>query len=336
MKNDFIIDERDLGGVPAFLLVAERRSFRAAAGELGVSPSALSQTIKALEARLGIALFQRTTRSVGLTEAGERFLELARPAMAGLREAVEAARSFSERPSGLLRINASRGVIDSLIRPVLPSFIAAYPEVEVEIFSDDGFADIIEGGFDAGLRLGESLQANMVAVRVSPPFRFAIAGSPDYFRRRGRPETPEGLKNHACIRFRQASSQGIYRWEFEHGNRAFEMAVEGPLIVNDTLVNITAALDGVGLCYVAEPLVEQMVRDGRLDLVLQDYMPDTPGMFLYYPSRTQAMPKLRAFVAHMRQALAEYLRMREEPGQSGASLTDQLRERLAMAQAAAK
>jgi len=314
MKSDFTIGERDLDGLPAFLLVAERRSFRAAAAELGVSPSALSQTIKALEARLGIALFHRTTRSVGLTEAGERFLERARPAMAGFREAFEAARSLSERPSGLLRINASRGVIASLIGPVLPSFVAAYPEVEVEIFADDGFVDIVDGGFDAGFRLGESLQADMVAVRISPPFRFAIAGAPAYFQRRGRPRTPEDLREHACIRFRQMSSQGIYRWEFEKGNRAFEIAVHGPLIVNDTSVSIAATLDGMGLSYIAEPLVEEMVKEGRLELVLVDYMPETPGMFLYYPSRSQALPKLRAFVLHMRQALAEYMRSRAAGG----------------------
>lgn len=312
MKHDFAIDARELGGIPAFLLVAEHRSFRAAATELGVSPSALSQTIRALEARLGIALFHRTTRSVGLTEAGVLFLERARPAMVGFREALEAARSLSERPSGLLRINASRGVIAALIGPVLPSFIAAYPEVEVEIFADDGFVDIVKSGFDAGFRLGESLQADMVAVRVSPPFRFAIVGSPAYFERRGRPGTPEDLRHHACIRFRQMTSQGIYRWEFADGNRAYEIAVDGPLIVNDTSVNVAAAVDGIGLGYVAEPLIEQLVEQGRLETVLQQYVPDTPGMFLYYPSRAQAMPKLRAFVGYMREALAEYLRSRAE------------------------
>ena len=312
MKHDFAIDARELDGIPAFLLVAEHRSFRAAAAELGVSPSALSQTIRALEARLGIALFHRTTRSVGLTEAGVLFLERARPAMVGFREALEAARSLSERPSGLLRINASRGVIAALIGPVLPSFIAAYPEVEVEIFADDGFVDIVKSGFDAGFRLGELLQADMVAVRVSPPFRFAIVGSPAYFERRGRPGTPEDLRHHACIRFRQMTSQGIYRWEFADGNRAYEIAVDGPLIVNDTSVNVAAAVDGIGLGYVAEPLIEQLVEQGRLETVLQQYVPDTPGMFLYYPSRAQAMPKLRAFVGYMREALAEYLRSRAE------------------------
>jgi DNA-binding transcriptional LysR family regulator len=310
MKPDFTITERDLDGIPAFLLVAERRSFRAAAAELGVSPSALSQAIKALEARLGIALFHRTTRSVGLTEAGARFLERARPAMAGFREALDAARSLSERPSGLLRINASRGVIASLIGPVLPSFLAAYPELEVEVYADDGFVDIVEAGFDVGFRLGESLQADMVAVRVSPPFRFAIAGSPAYFARHGRPRAPEDLKQHACIRFRQMSSKGIYRWELERDGHGFEIAVHGPLIVNDTAVSIAATLDGVGLSYIAEPLVEEMVQDGRIELVLRDYLPETPGLFLYYPSRAQALPKLRAFVTHMRQALTEHMRVR--------------------------
>ena len=150
----------------------------------------------------------------------------------------------------------------------------------------------------------------MVAVRVSPPFRFVIAGSPVYFGRHGRPATPEDLRHHACIRFRQMSTQGIYRWEFEHGNRAFEMAVNGPLIVNDTSVSIAAAVDGIGLCYTAEPLVEVLVAEGRLELALPDYMPNTPGMFLYYPSRAQAMPKLRAFTDYMRQALADHMRSR--------------------------
>ena len=311
MKPDFTITRDEIDGIPAFLRVAERRNFRAAAAELGVSPSALSQTIKALEARLGVSLFHRTTRSVGLTEAGERFLERARPAMQGFREAVDAARSLGERPSGLLRINASRGVIGSLIGPVLRSFLAAYPEIEVEIFADDGFADIVRDGFDAGFRLGESLQADMVAIRVSPPFRFAVAGSPAYFARHGRPERPEDLRHHACIRFRQMTSKGIYRWEFEQGNRAFEIAVHGPLIVNDTSVSIAATLDGLGLSYVAEPLIEEMVAEGQLETVLDNYLPPTPGMFLYYPSRVQAMPKLRAFVDHMRNALADYMRASE-------------------------
>jgi DNA-binding transcriptional LysR family regulator len=310
MKQDFTITREIADAIPAFLLVAERRSFRAAARELGVSPSALSQTIKALEARVGVALLHRTTRSVGLTQAGEKLLERAKPAFDGLRDAVEAARSLGGRPSGLLRINASRGVIASLIRLVLPSFIAAHPDIEVEIYADDGLADIVKEGFDAGFRLGESVQADMTAMRVSPPFRFAIAGSPAYFESRGRPQRPEELTGHSCIRFRHLTSQAISRWDFMDGNRALEITVDGPLIVNDTAVNIAAAVDGIGLCYVSEPLVEALVAERRLETVLEAFMPQTPGIFIYYPSRSQAMPKLRAFIDHIRQALADYERRR--------------------------
>jgi DNA-binding transcriptional LysR family regulator len=308
MKRDFTIDGDIAEAMPAFLLVAERRSFRAAAGELGVSPSALSQTIKALEARIGVALFHRTTRSVGLTEAGERLLERAKPAFDGLHEAVEAARSLGGRPSGLLRINASRGVIGSVIRLVLPSFLAAHPDIEVEVWADDGLVDIVREGFDVGFRLGESLQADMTAVRASPPFRFAIAGSPAYFARRGRPQRPEELASHDCIRFRQTTSQGIYRWEFVDGNRAFEIAIDGPLIVNDTAANIAATVDGIGLSYVAEPLIETLVAEGRLETVLDAFMPTTPGLYLYFPSRAQTLPKLRAFIDHVRHAVADHER----------------------------
>jgi DNA-binding transcriptional LysR family regulator len=308
MKRDFIISRDVIEAIPSFLLVAERRSFRAAAKELGVSPSALSQTIKALEARLGVALLTRTTRSVGLTEAGARLREQARPAFDGLTAAVEAARSLAGRPSGLLRINASRGVIASIIRLALPSFLAAHPDMEVEISADDGFVDIVAEGFDVGFRLGESLQGDMVAVRASPPFRFAIAGAPSYFARRGRPQRPEDLRQHACIRFRHTSSQGIYRWELQDGNRPIEIAVDGPLIVNDTAVSIASALDGIGLIHISQPLIDEHVREGRLETVLDDFMPETPGVFLYYPSRSQTLPKLRAFIDHVRQTLADHMR----------------------------
>jgi DNA-binding transcriptional LysR family regulator len=310
MKKGLTISRDVAEAMPAFLMVAERRSFRAAAAELGISPSALSQRIKALEARIGVALLHRTTRSVGLTEAGERLLERARPAFDELDEAVEAARSLGGRPSGLLRINASRGVIGTMIRLVLPSFLAAHPEIEVEIHADDGFADIVGDGFDVGIRLGESIEADMTAVRASPPFRFVVAGSPGYFERRGRPQRPRDLTGHACIRVRQKTSQAIYRWEFMDGNRPLEIAVRGPLIVNDTAANIAAALDGIGLCYAAEPVIEGLLAEERLQTVLEDFAPMTPGIFLYFPSRSQTMPKLRAFIDHVRQVLADYERQR--------------------------
>lgn len=319
MKSDFTISGDGIDAIPAFLRVAELRSFRAAAAEMGVSPSALSQTIKGLEQRLGIALLHRTTRSVGLTEAGQRFRERASPAIDGLREAIEAARALGETPSGLLRVNASRGVIASLISPILPTFLAAHPAIEVEVYADDGLADIVRDGFDAGFRMGEALQGDMVAVKVSPPFRFAVVGSPDYLARRGLPETPEDLSRHACIRFRMRSSQAIYRWEFRREDRPVEVAVTGPIVVNDTAVNIQAALGGIGLAYVAEPLVSEHIAAGRLVSLLDAYMPDTPGLFLYHPGRTQALPKLRAFIDHMRAELAEYLRRRAEENAPGAA-----------------
>jgi DNA-binding transcriptional LysR family regulator len=308
MKLDFTKLRGSIDGLPAFLLVAERRSFKAAAQELGVSPSAVSQTIRTLEERLGVALLQRTTRSVGLTEAGERFLHWARPALEGLGQAFDAVSSLAEKPSGLLRLNASRGLIGAVINGVLPSFLAANPGVQVEIWADDGFTDIVAEGFDAGFRMGESLEADMIAVRVSPPFRFAVVGSPDYFARHGTPQEPHDLIRFPCIRFRHTTSQSIYRWEFMAGNHPVNVVVDGPIIVNDTAVNIAASLNSIGLAYVAEPLVSKEIEAGLLETVLTNFLPMTPGVFMYFPSRAQAMPKLRAFIDHMRVALADFER----------------------------
>lgn len=302
MKNGFTISRRQIDGALAFLRVAEHRSFRPAAAEIGVSPSALSQTIKALEASLGVTLLSRTTRSVGLTEAGALFLDQLRPSAEGLGKAFEAVQTFAGQPSGLLRLNMPRGVIPFLLDPILDEFAASHPDVEIEIFADDGFSDIVAGGFDAGVRLGEYLEADMTAVRLSPPVAFCVAGSPDYFKRHGRPGRPEDLRQHRCIRFRQANSGGIYRWEFLEGNREFEIAVYGPLIVNDTNVLVEAALRGAGLTYGAEPILAPYVAQGRLCTVLDDFRATSPGLFLYYPSRKQALPKLRAFIEHMRAA----------------------------------
>lgn len=308
MKLDFTKLRGSMDALPAFLLVAERRSFKAAALELGVSPSAVSQTIRALEERLGVALLQRTTRSVGLTEAGERFLHWARPALEGLGQAFDAVSSLAEKPSGLLRLNAARGFIGAVINRVIPSFLAANPDVQIEIWADDGLTDIVARGFDAGFRMGESLEADMIAVRVSPPFRFSVVGSPDYFARHGRPATPQDLIRFPCIRFRHTTSQSIYRWEFMAGNHPVNVVIDGPIIVNDTSVNVASALNGIGLAYVAEPLVQNEIDGGALETVLEKYLPMTPGVFMYFPSRSQAMPKLRAFIDHMRAALTDFER----------------------------
>jgi len=289
-------------GIAAFLRVAERRSFRAAAEDLGISASAVSQTIKALEARVGVALVARTTRSVSLTEAGERFLERIQPAADGVADAIEAARSFAERPSGLLRITVPRGVAAPLFEPVLAEFCKAYPDIVIEIRSDSALVDIVADGFDAGIRLGELLQADMVCIRLTEPFEFCVVGSPEYLDVHGRPGRPEDLARHRCIQFRQTASGALYRWEFTADGRPFEIAVEGPLITNDEMLLPAMAMQGLGLAYLAKPLVAKAIDQGRLETVLVTHMPTSSGLFLYFPSRAQMLPKLRAFADFMRRA----------------------------------
>ena len=288
-----------LDGVDTFLLVAERRSFSAAAQELGVSPSAVSQTIRALEDRVGVPLFMRTTRSVGLTQAGELFLEHAQPAISEINEAIEAARSLGERPAGRLRINLMRAVIQPIFEPILSGFCEAYPDSELEIFADDGFVDLTAGGFDAGVRLGESLAADMVAVRLTDPFRFAAVATPGYFDRYGRPQTPADLQKHRCVRMR-LSGGGFADWPFMEGNRMVEYPVTGPIIVNDASAHMVAIRSGAAIGFVAEPMVEADVAAGRLEIVLSDHAASSGGLFLYYPHRRQIMPKLRAFIDYLK------------------------------------
>lgn len=293
-----------LDGIEAFLRVAERRSFSAAAADLGVSPSAISQTVKALEARVGAPLFMRTTRSVGLTQAGEMFLERAAPAYSGLGDAYEAARNLGNRPAGRLRINLMRGAVQPLFEPIIAGFCEAYPDIELEIYADDALSDLSAGGFDAGVRMGESLDADVIAVRLSGPFRFVAAASPAYFDRYGRPETPEDLRDHRCIRFRMVSG-ALMPWTFEKGNREFDVSVTGPVIVNDWTASMVAMRSGVAMSMMPEPMAKELVAAGELELALTDYASSTSGLFLYYPSRKQVMPKLRAFIDFVRDHLPE-------------------------------
>lgn len=291
-----------LDGVEAFLRIAERRSFSAAAADLGVSPSAVSQTIRALEERVGVPLLMRTTRSVGLTQAGELFLERARPAFDGLGDAFEVARNLGERPAGRLRINLPRAVVHHMFAPILAGFCASYPDIELEICAEDGFIDVTEGGFDAGVRLGESLAADMVAVRLSNAFGFTVVGTPSYFAQHGRPQKPADLRAHKCIRVR-VTSGNFMDWSFLDGNRQVSVDVTGPVIVNDFAALIMAVETGVGLAYIAEPNVAAHLADGRLEAVLPGYGASSGGLFLYYPSRRQVMPKLRAFIDYVREHL---------------------------------
>ncbi|WP_447929334.1 LysR family transcriptional regulator [Sphingopyxis fribergensis] len=304
MKQDLTIPHGVLDGIEAFLRVAERRSFSAAAVDLGVSPSAISQTIKGLEARVGAPLFMRTTRSVGLTQAGEMFLERAAPAYAGLGDAYEAARNLGNRPAGRLRINLMRGAVQPLFEPIIAGFCETYPEIELEIYAEDALADLSAGGFDAGVRMGESLDADVIAVRLTGPFRFVAVATPGYLEKHGRPESPDELRNHRCVRMRMGSG-ALMPWTFEKGNREIEVGVTGPVIVNDFTAMMVAVHAGVAMGMTAEPVVKAQVASGQLELVLADFACSTSGLFLYYPSRKQVMPKLRAFIDYVRDYLPD-------------------------------
>jgi DNA-binding transcriptional LysR family regulator len=299
MKQSFTKRQGALDGVEAFLTVAQHRSFRKAAAELGVTPSAIGQAVRVLEARLGATLFLRTTRSVGLTEAGDRFLARAKPAFEELVAAGEVARELGRRPSGLLRLSVPRAVVPILLEPLIASFSEAYPEVEVEIAVSEELIDLAAQGFDAGIRLGQFIAADMVAVRLTPPFRFIIVGSPGYFTRRDRPERPDDLRQHACLRLRR-SNGSLALWSLNDKGRALEIAVSGPLIAHDFPTMLGAALKGVGLAQVPEPIAAESMKAGKLVEVLQPFAPVAPGVFLYYPSRRQTMPKLRAFIDHVK------------------------------------
>jgi DNA-binding transcriptional LysR family regulator len=299
MKRNFTIRHGALDGVEAALAVAQHRSFRRAAAELAVTPSAISQAVRSLEARVGAALFIRTTRSVGLTEAGERFLVRAKPAFEELVAASAAARDLGQRPAGLLRLAMPRAVVPILLEPLIASFCRAYPEVEVEIAASAELVDLAAGGFDAGIRFGQLIAADMVAIRVTPPFRLLVVGHPDYLARAGRPARPDDLRHHACLRFRR-SNGALALWQLNDNSRGIEVAVSGPLIAHDFATLLAAALEGMGLAQLPEPVVRAHVAAGRLVSVLEGYVPTTPGMFLYHPGHRQVLPKLRAFIDHVK------------------------------------
>ncbi len=283
----------------AFLRVAEHRSFRKAAVELNVTPSAISQAVRSLEQRVGAALFIRTTRSVGLTEAGERFLSRAKPAFEELIAASEVARELGQRPAGLLRLSVPRAVVPILLEPLIASFCQAYPEVEVEIAASEELIDLAAEGFDAGVRMGQFIAADMIAVRLTPPFRFIVVGNPAYFARNAPPKRPDDLRQHSCVRWRR-SNGALALWSLNDNGRAIELSVSGPLIANDFPTVLGAALEGVGLAQVPEPIATEHVSAGRLVHVLEPFASMAPGIFLYHPGKRQVLPKLRAFIDHVK------------------------------------
>ncbi|GAB2180229.1 LysR family transcriptional regulator [Denitratisoma sp. agr-D3] len=285
-----------LDGYVAFLAVARSRSFTAAAAQLEVSPQAVSQAVRALEERLQSRLLNRTTRSVALSEAGERFMAKVGPALADLLEAQESLRELRDRPSGLLRINLSRAAFTAVIRPRLGEFHRLYPELGLELGFDDGLVDIVAEGYDGGIRLGEAVARDMVSVPLSRRERSVVVAAPEYLARKGTPRTIADLAGHDCIRFRMPSGGGIYRWELVSGKEAVAVDAPGTATANDTDALIAMARAGMGLAYVLGSNAEPWLATGELVAVLDKYMPSFPGFHFYYPSRHQLPAKLRCFL----------------------------------------
>lgn len=289
---------KQLDGLVAFWKVAEHRGFTAAAAELEVSPSALSQSIRQLESRLGVRLLNRTTRSVSLTEAGEAYLARVGPALGQVIEAGEELNVLQGRPAGNLRLNAARISVAMVLQPMLAGFLQKNPHVHLELVNDEGFVDIVEKGFDAGVRMGESLHRDMVAVPLGGPVKVAVVASPDYLERVPAPRHPDDLSRHNCVRFRFAGTRSIYKWEFQVDGKLLEYEVKGNLTIGDTLFGVEAALEGVGLAYTFEPLAASYIRAKRLKRVLTAFSPTFPGFHLYYPSRHDQPTKLRALIEY--------------------------------------
>jgi DNA-binding transcriptional LysR family regulator len=303
MKPSYTMLE-DLSGLTALLCVAEKLSFTAAASELRVTPSAVSQTVRALEDRVGVRLLQRTTRSVGLTEAGARFVAQLKPALAGVREAFDSLGALRDRPAGLLRLTVPRSGYEYALEPLMAAFLVEYPDIQLDICADERLVDIVAEGFDAGLRLGETLEREMIAVRVTEDQRIAVVASPEYFAMHGKPKRPRDLLAHDCINMRRTTSGDAYRWEFTEDGKDFEMAVKGRIVANDAAVIVRAAVNGLGLAYMMESTVRPLLADKQLVRVLDAYCPPFPGYFLYYPSRSNVAPKLQAFVDFMKKRKA--------------------------------
>jgi DNA-binding transcriptional LysR family regulator len=284
----------------AVLAVARQRSFRAAANELDMSTSALSHTVAALESRIGVRLFNRTTRSVSLSEAGEEFVAGVAPALSAIRGAMEQASSHRRTPSGTLRLNTSAGAARQVMTPIILEYMRRYPEMKVDIVTEDRLVDIVVDGFDAGIRLAETVPQDMVAVPLGPEQRLVVVGAPAYFADHPPPRSPADLARHRCIRARLANG-GIHRWEFEHRGKSLNVDVSGPLILDESTLMVEAARAGVGLAYLFESSVGADVTAGRLRRVLEDWSPPFPGLRLYYPGRRHVPARLRAMIELIRE-----------------------------------
>lgn len=301
-----------------FLTVARHRSFSGAARELNVSTSAVSQAVKQLEEHLRVALLVRTTRSVSPTDAGRRLLETAGPA---LKQAADALTEVAAKPGevvGRLKISVGKQAAPFVIEPVLPTFRARHPRIDVEIVVEDRLVDIVAEGYDAGVRLSESIDRDMIQVRLTDEFRMVVIGAPKYLAKHGTPRKPEDLLDHECITFRMPTSGALYAWELERRRRTFRVPVRAGLVTNDAPLSIAMVEQGMGLGFTFEPNVAEQIRSGRLKTVLDEYAPAVPGHFLYYPSRAQSSPALRLFVEVARELLMTKASTRRAPQTSRA------------------
>jgi DNA-binding transcriptional LysR family regulator len=284
----------------AFITVAKERSFTRAAAQLGVSQSALSHTVRGFEERLGLRLLSRTTRSVAPTEAGERLLRAAGPRLEEIEAEMAALSELRDNPSGTIRITADDHALRAVLWPALEKLLPDYPDIKVEVVIDYGLTDIVAERYDAGVRAGEMVAKDMIAVPIGPEMRSAVVGAPSYFATRPKPKTPQDLTAQSCINLRLPTHGGLYTWEFEKGGRKLRVRVEGQLMFNGTAPMLDAALSGFGLAYVPEDTVQAHIADGRLIRVLADWCPPYPGYHLYYPSRRQSTPAFTLLVDALR------------------------------------
>jgi DNA-binding transcriptional LysR family regulator len=296
------MDRGNLAELTAFVAVADRLSFRAAASQLGITPSALSHSMRQLEERLGMRLLHRTTRSVSLTDAGRRLLDRLRPAIDQIGSALEDLNQERQRPMGRLRIYAIHVAATAVVAPIWERFLSTYPEVHLELAVGQATIDIVAKGFDAGIGPRDRVPADMIAVRVTGPMKIAVVGAPTYFARRRRPRTPDDLAGHSCVQYRQAAEGEVLVWPFERSRKSRRVSVDGRVMVNDPDLAVRAAVDGLGIAYTIEALAEPFLRSGQLVRVLEDWSPAFEGLFLYYPGHRQVPATLRAFIDLIRTA----------------------------------
>jgi DNA-binding transcriptional LysR family regulator len=294
------MERENINDLIAFLAVAKERSFTRAAAKLGVSQSALSHTIRGLEERLGLRLLSRTTRSVAPTDAGERLVRTIGPRFEEIDAELSALTELRDKPAGTIRITTGEHAAEAILWPALAGLLPRYPDIKVELIVDHGLTDIVAQRYDAGVRLGEQVAKDMIAVRIGPDFRMAVVGAPSYFERKPKPKKPQDLTAHDCINIRLPTYGGIYPWEFEKRGRELKVRVDGQLVFNNIALRLNAVLAGLGLAYLPEDRVQSQVAEGRLIRVLDDWCAPFPGYHLYYPSRRHSSPALALLVDSLR------------------------------------